>query len=328
MVVTWVTHAVATIFVGIVSANGGYRHSYYLEKEQLKFVTKINVIGEFPGNVCQLTGKTAICFLFLRVFGPISKWRKSLIWLLMILNIVDCVISIIITYAQCSNPAALWDPELMPTTRCWDAKLQNTAMIIFQALNCCFDFILASIPVTFIWGLRFSLLKKIGLVLSLSGGYFSGICAAFKVKSITVLIQRADFPRATFSLYVWASTEICVIILCGCIPTLMPLWDRFEKNFRSFITKSQPSSSRAPQERRQRPTCRVRRVSSLDLTRSVGRSDTVVSSLGAKAFDDDSNGTQSTCSQNTRSIISRQDEATSIQVTRSFQVDYSVSQEG
>ncbi|KAI1768208.1 hypothetical protein GGR53DRAFT_16490 [Hypoxylon sp. FL1150] len=327
MVITWVVHAVATIFVGIVSTHGGYRHSYHLEPEQLRFLARINTISQFPGIVSPATGKAAICLLFMRVFGTISTWRKAFIWALMTVNIIDCIICLVVVYARCASPEALWDPATRTSARCWDPGLYNTIMVTLQSLNCCFDFVLAAVPITFIWGLRFSLLKRIGLILSLGGGFFSGICAAFKVKALSMLIQRSEFPSVSFGLYAWTSSEISVIILCGCIPTLMPLWDRFERNLRSFIAKSQPSSFREPRERRRRPTCRVRRASSIELSRSNARSDTVVSSLGAKAFDDDSHGSQSTFLKTTRSFISRHDEGTSIQVTKSFHVDYSVPHE-
>ncbi|KAI1771935.1 hypothetical protein F4818DRAFT_183923 [Hypoxylon cercidicola] len=326
MSITWVAFAIATVFAAIVAAGGGYRHPYYLEPEQLKYVTRLNWISQPWGIIAQGTGKIAICFLFFRVFGTISTWRRYLIWFLMILTIIDCTLSIVFAYVQCDDPKALWDPEVRSRTHCWDPDLLDATMITVQALNCSFDFILAIIPVTFIWKLRFPLLKRIALILSLSGGFFSGICAAFKVKSLTILSHRSDFPRITYGLYIWASSEICVIILCGCIPTLMPLWDRFEKNFRSFMARSQPSSSQAPRERRRKPTC-MRRGCSIELSGSHGRSDTVVSALGAKAFSDDSYETRSTYSQNTKPIIPRQDERVSIQVTKSFQVDYSNPQE-
>lgn len=315
-------HALATAFVWAVSANGGYRHAYYLDPEQLMYVTRLNWLSQPYDIVAQGTGKVAICFLLLRLFSAISRWRKGMIWVVLILNSINCILTIVFTYVRCDDPAALWDPAVREKTYCWDANLQNATMLTVQSINCSFDFILAIIPITFIWRLRFPLLKRVGLILSLGGGFFSGICSAFKVRSLVSLSHHDDLPRSTFDLYVWASCEICVIILCGCIPTLMPLWDRLERNFRSLISKTQPSGTQAPRERCRKPTC-MRREFTTELRGSVGRSDTLVSSLGAKAFGDESIDSRSACTQNPRSITPGQDERTSIQVIKSYQVDYS-----
>ncbi|XXH05981.1 hypothetical protein Hte_012426 [Hypoxylon texense] len=321
MGITWITYAVATGFAWVVSANGGYRHSYYLDPEQSLYVTRLSWISQPWDIFAQGFGKIAICFLLLRIFGAISRWRKCLIWVVLVLNSINCLLTIVFTYVKCENPEALWDPAVRARTRCWSAGAQNSTMLTLQSVNCSFDFILAIIPTTFIWRLRFPLLKRIGLVLSLGGGFFSGVFSALKVKSLVTLSDDDDIPRSFFDLFIWASCEICVIVLCGCIPTLMPLWDRFEKNLRFFISKSAPPSTEAPQERRRKPTCM--RGFTTEIRGSVGQSDTLVSSLGAKAFEDESIDSRSASIPNAKSVPSGQDEGASIQVIKSYQVDYS-----
>ncbi|KAI0169838.1 hypothetical protein GGR52DRAFT_592426 [Hypoxylon sp. FL1284] len=333
MTLTWIIYAMFAVFTTVVAAGGGYRHAYYLEPVQAKHLTRLNWISQSCGIAAQTTGKVAVCFLLLRIFGAVSRYRKYLIWWVMALNVVVGSLSIIITYVQCRDPAALWDPDVRARTECWDTGAQTTAMISLQAFNCVFDFVLALIPASFIWRLRFTLLKRLGLILSLSGGMLSGICAAFKITTLPDLGQRLDFLRGTAPLFIWCSCEVSVIILCGCIPTLMPLWDRCERNIRSLVARSRPPSNApgdaaapAPQQRRCRPTC-PRRGFSIELSGCSARSDAVVSSLGAKAFGDAAGHSEprEPCSQSSTSspTVPKPAKRGSIQVTYTFQVDYS-----
>lgn len=43
---------------------------------------------------------------------------------------------------------------------------------------------------------------------------------------VAVLGYLMSYSGVAYNLQVWSAAEAFVLIVCGCIPTLMPLWDR------------------------------------------------------------------------------------------------------
>lgn len=54
----------------------------------------------------------------------------------------------------------------------------------------------------------------------------AGICAAVKTNQLYTIGNRSDFTWAVFDLYIWTEVEISLVIFCGCIPPIKPLFDR------------------------------------------------------------------------------------------------------
>lgn len=52
----------------------------------------------------------------------------------------------------------------------------------------------------------------------------TGICAAIKTTKLTTLNARSDMTWETFSLFLWTGIEIILLIVCGSIPALKPIY--------------------------------------------------------------------------------------------------------
>jgi hypothetical protein len=248
-----------------MGANGGTRHVYYLTPEEAAYVIKLNYIAQPFGIVAVGLGKVAVALLILRIVGNTSIWRKRFLWVLIVLTGVFTILTAIFTFVQCKTPAALWTPALQATTDCWDPSVQSNFSIFASAWNCFVDFVLALMPCTIIWGLKMSTRKKISLGALLGLGIFTGVCAAVKTAQLVSLAARADLTWETFDLYLWTSAEIFLVIVCGSIPTLKPLWDRFVgskvRTHRGTGYSSNPWSSRKYEQK-------LANSSSADLQRS------------------------------------------------------------
>ncbi|KAI0872148.1 hypothetical protein GGS24DRAFT_491707 [Hypoxylon argillaceum] len=312
MVITWVLFAVLTVLVGFLGAAGGTRHLYYLTKEAAKHVTKLNWISQTFGIVALGTGKLAVGFLLLRLIPPNTRWRRRIIWVLMIITMTFNSLSVILTFTQCRNPAALWDPDVRAVTQCWDPKVQSDFSTFTGSLNSAVDIIFSLIPVKIIWKLHLSIRKRLGLILLLSSGIFSGVSAAIKTNQLVTLTARSDLTWETFGLYLWTSIEIFVIIICGCIPTLRPLWVRaFGKESTSHSSTTEGSHYKTP------PNIRGQEFTRLDdLSGSVQATSTSKDLNNNSSTFTEINGQQG-------HLNPLYDEERLIQVTRSFQVEYS-----
>ncbi|KAI1299023.1 hypothetical protein F5Y03DRAFT_253870 [Xylaria venustula] len=227
MVITWFLFTTVAIIVAIFGASGGTRHSYYLSDEQVIYVTKLNWIAQPFGIIALATGKIAVGLLLLRVIASTSRWRRVTICFLMASTFISNVLAVVLTFAQCKDPAALWDPSVHAITSCWDPRVQSGFSTFTGSLNSAVDILFSLIPTTVIWKLQISAKRRLGLVILLSGGVLSGISAAIKTNQLVSLTARSDLNWETFGLYLWTGIEIFLILVCGCIPTLRPLWDQF-----------------------------------------------------------------------------------------------------
>ncbi|KAI1140005.1 hypothetical protein F5Y05DRAFT_376844 [Hypoxylon sp. FL0543] len=226
MVTTWILFACLTVIVGFIGANGGTRHVYYLREKEVEYVLKLNYIAQPFGIVSVGTGKIAVGLTILRILGSTSKWRRRCLWALMIFTGVITVATAVFTFTQCRIPAALWQPSLRAAASCYDPSIQSNFSIFSASWNSAIDFLLALLPWSFIWGLHLSVRKRIGLTLLLGCGMLSGVFSAIKAAQLVSLAARSDLTWATYQLFAWVSAEIFVIILCGSVPTLKPLWSR------------------------------------------------------------------------------------------------------
>nr|UZP47900.1 putative integral membrane protein [Cladonia uncialis subsp. uncialis] len=91
------------------------------------------------------------------------------------------------------------------------------------------DFALALLPITIIKELNMGLQQKIGLCILLSLGLLAGIASIVKTVELQTIRAEADFTWATYELFIWASIESWLVIICGSIPAVKPLFDRFVK---------------------------------------------------------------------------------------------------
>ena len=114
-----------TIDVSIMASSGGARHAYYLSESQLLYVTKLGYIAQPIATIAQGLSKISVAFLLIRILGSvISTFRKRSLWLIVIITAVNSVIQVFLTFYQCQNPEALWNPVLAKTTYCWNPSVQ------------------------------------------------------------------------------------------------------------------------------------------------------------------------------------------------------------
>lgn len=75
------------------------------------------------GLFSYVTGKAAVGYLILRVMGNRFVWQKWTIWAAIILTFLLNSVNIILTFAQCDPPRALWEKNV--PAKCWDPKVQS-----------------------------------------------------------------------------------------------------------------------------------------------------------------------------------------------------------
>ena len=179
-----------TIDVSIMASSGGARHAYYLSEPQLLYVTKLGYIAQPIATLAQGLSKISVAFLLGRILGSvISIFRKRSLWLIIIITAINAVMQVFLTFYQCQNPEALWNPVLAKTTYCWNPSVQANFAIYTSSQstqhmvgcrgsadsdeigwNTAMDFILALFPVSIVYSLQIATSKKIAICILLGLG--------------------------------------------------------------------------------------------------------------------------------------------------------------
>lgn len=228
-----VLYAALTIVVGFIGGNGGTRHLIYLtDPSHLTYVLKLEYIAQPFGIVAVGTGKISVAFLILRILGQTGKWRQRFLWCLIVITLIFTSTNAIFNFTQCSPAAALWDLSLRPTASCWDPTVEDNYGIFVSSWSAAVDLLLALTPVTIFWRLKMSTRKRLGLCLLMGCGIFGAVATIIKTTELTAMTARSDLTWQTYSLYLWVSAEIDVVIVCGSVATFVPLWDRFVRGKR------------------------------------------------------------------------------------------------
>ena len=95
--------------------------------------------------------------------------------------------------------------------------------------------ILAFIPASIIYNLKLELKKRVSLSIMLGLGVIAGICGIVKTTYLPSLSGHADITWKTYNLIVWAGSELFILVFCGSVPPLKPLWDRYVSG-KAYVT--------------------------------------------------------------------------------------------
>lgn len=214
----------------MIAESGGTRHFAYLELEEKEHQIKLQVVLQMFGIPCTAFGKIAVAFTILRIVVKQSvKWYVWSLWALIVLTALTAALDVLLVLFQCGAPPNLWNlaAQDMGTPSCLDKNAVynfNTFVASFQAFA---DFFLALLPIHIIWRLQMSLRRKLTLVALLGLTTFTGIAAAVKTYLASKNLGVAADP--TWDMYllaIWASVEVALIVICGSVPALVPLWER------------------------------------------------------------------------------------------------------
>ncbi|KAI1345328.1 integral membrane protein [Xylaria sp. FL0043] len=225
MLITVVLFVITTIFVTYLATIGGARHVYYLTPAQTVAALKWSWISQPWGIFLFATGKASVACLTLRFIGPNSLWLKATLYFIMVTIFIINSLGVLFTFVQCNPARALWTPGLK--AKCWDPQVQTDFNYFLAAWNIAADIVLALLPTTFISKLNLHRRKKIAVCVLLGLGLIAAIFSGIKVHFLGLLASRADFTWSAFEIQAWTGAEAFVMILCGSIPPIVPLWDRF-----------------------------------------------------------------------------------------------------
>lgn len=75
-------------------------------------------------------------------------------------------------------------------------------------------------------GLNMKKKEKITIAFGLSLGILAGACSIVRTIELQSLASMENYVYDTASMLLWSSSEVCMTIVCACIPVLRPLYVR------------------------------------------------------------------------------------------------------
>ncbi|KAK7744117.1 hypothetical protein SLS53_003638 [Cytospora paraplurivora] len=100
-----------------------------------------------------------------------------------------------------------------------------TLRFMSRTYNIAADIVLALLPATIIGKLNLHPRKKIALCVLLGLGLICAVFSAIKLPYLVDLTSRSDFTWSAYDVEMWTGAEAFVMMVCGNIPPLQPLWD-------------------------------------------------------------------------------------------------------
>lgn len=235
--------------------------------DNLAQILLLDWLSQVFGILGVAAGKVSVSALLLSMLRDTAlQWHRLYLWFVTIgLSSAIATSCSILTMSQCSPPRALWDSrvdgqcidsntmssygiftggmcshlsETGHQDRYWNFRNQLTLLPI--AFNTFADGSLAILPVTIFWKLSTNRLYKVQLTVVFGLNILACICSGIKTQYLAELANRTDLTWATFDIFAYVTIELFLIIVCGTLPTLYPLFGVFQSTIGALKSKFFP----------------------------------------------------------------------------------------
>ncbi|KAI8935068.1 hypothetical protein NX059_007664 [Plenodomus lindquistii] len=160
--------------------------------------------------------KLTLIFFYIRVFP--SKGVQRLLWGTVAFVCAWGVAYVAVAIFQCKPISYFWTK--------WDGLHEGTCLHINAitssnaGLSIALDLWILGIPLWQLYGLKLHWKKKVGVALMFCVGTFVTIVSILRLRALVHFAASSNASWEFYDVSVWSSIEICVGIMCACLPTL------------------------------------------------------------------------------------------------------------
>ena len=192
--------------------------------ETIKLYIIVLAIGIFATGF----GKIAIGITLLRIIGYTSTWQKAMVWAIVVLQMATCLVDFGVSVFRCGPPQNTWTISSWETATCIPSETQTKINIFANSCQVFADFAFSLLPVAMVLSLRMPIRRKIYLCVALGLTLVTGAAGIVKTYHAATM-DHTDLSYAIYPSLVWFSTESMLIIVCGSVPSLHTLYEKFWK---------------------------------------------------------------------------------------------------
>ncbi|KAF1809812.1 hypothetical protein P152DRAFT_150824 [Eremomyces bilateralis CBS 781.70] len=233
--------AMGIAIVHIMELKAGYgRHLYDVKLEWLPLIAKWGIVTQVVFGPAAALTKISICLTYLRIFP--SRTNSQFNYICIVVVAAWGVICSLTSLFQCWPMSDTWN-LFRPIRHCINLEV---FIITTTSMNSFTDCLVFLWPVYYLWNIKMSLNKRVWLIISFSLGVIVCIGSVVRVVYMVKYFRSWDVAYNSTIVYVISDVEICLGIICGCLPGIRPV---IRKLFPTLIGSSDHPST-APSGRR------------------------------------------------------------------------------
>ncbi|KAL2206744.1 hypothetical protein CC79DRAFT_1292489 [Sarocladium strictum] len=214
-------------------------HVWDLKPDQLSQGRQASIAAQTMFIFASGLAKVSILVSYLRI-APLDSWFRRLTYWTIGLVVALMPIFLIVLWTQCNPPGDYWD--FKDGHNCID---EGPPLMAQTTLSVITDLIVYVLPLPTLVGVRLPTFQRIVLLGVFSLGFIVVLAGCFRTYWIyEVVTQTYDVTWHGYMLWIWTAVEVNSGVICGCVPTLRPL---FQPQRRSSAGTIGPTHSHQPQ---------------------------------------------------------------------------------
>ncbi|GAB1311861.1 hypothetical protein MFIFM68171_02071 [Madurella fahalii] len=178
-------------------------------------------------NLSLFLTKVSILLLYLRVLKTFDYLRKAM-WVTLGVVVVCNIWALAMYFSMCIPLRKMWEPTV--DGYCHPYEVWWTLMYIHIVT----DFVIFLLPIPVVVTMTIPRPQKVGLLFVFCVGFFVCLISILRAIWLNARYPRPDMTWDLTSIANWSSVEINIAIVCACLTTLKPL---FQKFFRPWIDR-------------------------------------------------------------------------------------------
>ncbi|KAL4919294.1 hypothetical protein BDW62DRAFT_209779 [Aspergillus aurantiobrunneus] len=198
------------------------RHLYDVRPEWYPSLGKLTIAVQALFAPCSALTKISICLTYLRLFpSKTNKWFNYISLAILTVFGISTTVTMLLQCIPLSDIWAVLTP--MEEKRCIDSE---KFFIAVAAINSITDFMVYLWPIHYLWKVKLSLAKRVGLIICFGVGVL--ICIAGIVR-ITWQVKFANSWDQTYNgaiIFIIVAVECNLGVVCGCLPGVRPLMSK------------------------------------------------------------------------------------------------------
>jgi hypothetical protein len=171
-------------------------------------------------NLSLFLTKVSVLLLYLRVLKTYNYLRKA-IWATLVVVIVYNVWAVAMQLSTCVPLRKKWDRTVEGYCHPLDVWWALTYIHIIT------DFIIFLLPIPAVVSMTIPRAQKAGLLFVFCIGLFVCLISVLRVIWLTGRFPKTDMTWHLTSIGNWSSIEINIFVICACLTTLKPLFEKF-----------------------------------------------------------------------------------------------------
>ncbi|KAF1944009.1 hypothetical protein EJ02DRAFT_442956 [Clathrospora elynae] len=160
--------------------------------------------------------KLTLVFFYIRVFPAAGVQR--LLWGTVVFVVLWGFSYIVVAIFQCKPIPYFWKKwDGMHEGHCLDI---NAITASNAGISIALDFWILGIPLWQLYGLKMDWKKKVGVALMFCVGTFVTVVSILRLRALMHFAASSNASWEFYDVSVWSTIEICVGIMCACLPTV------------------------------------------------------------------------------------------------------------